>query len=121
MKACPCGSTKIAPSNIRSRHYRCARCIYIRSRVSFRRYQSSEKGKASKRKYNQAPKALAAKAKYDRSEKGRARSNRGNAKRSWIGDRAIYAKTLEQRDEIRALIRQRLAEFKQRQHESESR
>jgi hypothetical protein len=103
---CPCGSDRIAPSNRAMGYLRCAKCIYQRSLESAKRYRSSAKARICQRR-------------YDKTEKGRARRNRANAKRVEIGDTTIYAKTLQQRDDIRALIRRRLAEFKQRQHVTE--
>jgi hypothetical protein len=106
MKACPCGSTRIAPSNARNRYYVCAKCIYRRAHASSARYRRTEKCRT-------------ARARYDKSPKGRIRSNKTNAKRVELGGTVIYAKTLEQRDEIRALIKRKLAEFKQRSNVTE--
>jgi hypothetical protein len=103
---CPCGSTRIAPSNAARGYFRCAKCIYQRSRAATRRYRQSEKARICQRR-------------YDKTDKGRARRNRANTKRVEIGDTTIYAKTLQQRDDIRALIRRRLAEFRQRPHVTE--
>jgi DNA-directed RNA polymerase subunit M/transcription elongation factor TFIIS len=106
MKQCPCGSTRIAPSNLASGYLRCAKCIYRRSAAAAARYRRSAKARVCRQR-------------YDKTDKGRARRNRANAKRIEIGDTTIYAKTLQQRDDIRALIRRRLEEFKQRQHVTE--
>jgi hypothetical protein len=106
MTQCACGSTRIAPSNLAMGYICCAKCIYKRAAAAAARYRKSDK-------------ARVARSKYDRSTKGRVRKHRGNAKRIQVGDTTIYAKTLQQRDDIRALIRRRLAEFKQRQHVTE--
>jgi hypothetical protein len=103
---CPCGSDRIAPSNRAMGYLRCAKCIYRRQRASAFRYQHSEKARVCRQR-------------YDKSAKGKVRRDRSNAKRIEIGDRTIYAKTLQQRDDIRALIRRRLAEFRQRPHVTE--
>jgi hypothetical protein len=87
-------------------YLRCAKCIYLSQQDAAKRYRSSEKARICRQR-------------YDKSEKGRTRRNRANAKRVEVGDRTIYAKTLQQRDDIRALIRRRLEEFKQRQHVTE--
>jgi hypothetical protein len=103
---CPCGSDRIAPSNRAMGYLRCAKCIYRRTLAAAKRYRHSEKAKVCRQR-------------YDKSVKGRTRRNRANAKRIEIGDRTIYAKTLEQRDAMRALVKQRMADFHQRQHESQ--
>jgi hypothetical protein len=103
---CPCGSDRIAPSNRAMGYLRCAKCIYRRSLESAKRYRRSAKARVCRQR-------------YDKSVKGRTRRNRANAKRVEVGDTTIYAKTLQQRDDIRALIRRRLAEFRQRQHVTE--
>jgi hypothetical protein len=103
---CPCGSDRIAPSNLAGGYFRCARCIYQRTLAAAKRYRRSAKARVCRQR-------------YDRSVKGRARRDRANAKRIEVGDRTIYAKTLEQRDAMRALVKQRMADFHQRQHESQ--
>jgi hypothetical protein len=107
MKVCKCGSTRIAPSNLRNRVYRCARCIYRTS------------GKACRDRYQQTAKHRATQKRYTQTAKGRAKIARTNAKAVKIGDRAIYFKTPEQATAAREMVRARLAAFHQRQHESQ--
>jgi len=108
MRACLCGG-RIAPSNLRIRIYWCARCIYRRSgKPSRQRYRLTEKCRASKRRYHLSP-------------KGRAKVARSNAKAVRIGQRKVYFPTPEAARAAQEIVNQRLADFKQRQHESQSR
>jgi len=103
MRTCTCGG-RIAPSNLRIRIYWCARCIYRRSgKPSRQRYHRTEKSKESKRKYSLSP-------------KGRAKVTLSNSKAVRIGKRSVYFPTPEAASVAREIVRQRLAEFKQRQH-----
>jgi hypothetical protein len=98
---CACGSTRIAPSNRAAGYLRCAKCIYLSQQDAARRYRRSEKARICRQR-------------YEKSAKGKVRRDRSNAKRIEVGDRTIYAKTLEQRDAMRALVKQRMADFHQR-------
>ena len=108
MKVCSkCGSTRIAPSNLRNRVYRCARCIYRTSGKACRdRYQQTAKHRAVQKRYTQTP-------------KGRAKIARTNAKAVKIGNRAIYFTTPAQAEAARALVKRRRAAFTQERYESQ--
>ena len=106
MRTCPCGG-RVAPSNLRNRVYRCARCIYRSSGKPCRlRYQGSEKHRQSQ-------------ARYMRTDKGRAKAARSNSKAVKIGDRAIYFTTPAQAEAARALVKRRRAAFTQERYESQ--
>jgi hypothetical protein len=107
VKACTCGSTRIAPSNLRAHHYICGKCIYqTRIKKWGRKHHHSETGRARI-------------ARYATSAKGKAKAARSNQKRMKLGGRTIYFPTLEATHAARALVKRRRAAFLQEQHESQ--